>query len=261
MQFKILAVATLSALAVSSGAAYAQSQPFEAVEAPTTWKVDVGGGFVKGFSATGDSTDGYGWTFWGSASYRDVLYANGLDGLGWNAIKRDDFHAGVQLRPRFASREIDGFNNRPDLGADAALYAYKRLPGNVVIGGRIQHDVTGDDAGYSYTVQASHQRVTPVGLLQVMAYAKGSSDDRVNRYFGVTADEAAATGLNPFEAKGGASAAGAAALLAVPIGDRFGVGAFANYEKYLGDTADSPLLEDAYVWRTGIIGVMRFNGM
>lgn len=261
MTFKSLATATLTALALSAGIAHAQSQPFKAVEEPTRWKVDVGGGFVKGFSASGGDTDGYNWTFWGSASYRDILYANGLDGLGWNAVKKDDFHAGVQLRPRFATRDIDGFADRPELGADAALYAYKRLPGNIVVGGRIQHDVVDDNAGLSWTVQASTQRVTPVGLLQVMAYGKGSDADRINRYFGVSAADSAASGVPQFEAKGGVSAAGAAALLAVPIGDRYGIGAFANYEQYLGDTADSPLLKDDYVWRTGIIGVMRFNGM
>jgi len=50
-----------------------------------------------------------------------------------------------------------------------------------------------------------------------------------------------------------------AAMLAVPIGDRFGAGAFVNYEQRLGDIKDSPLIKDDYVWRAGVIGVVRFN--
>ena len=91
-----------AALAGLPAAALAQAQPFQPVEAPQTWKVDIGGGVVRGFSATGNNSDEASFTAWGSASYRDIVYANGLDGLGWNAIKRDGFHAGVQLRPRFA---------------------------------------------------------------------------------------------------------------------------------------------------------------
>lgn len=247
-----------AAFASLPAAALAQSQPFQPVEAPQTWKVDVGGGFVRGFSVSGDKAEDFNFTAWGSASYRDIVYANGLDGLGWNAIKRDGFHAGVQLRPRFAAGDIDGMD-RPDLGADAALYAFKRLPGNIVVGGRIQHDATGDDAGLEYYGSVSHQRVTPIGLLQTMAYMRGGSDERVQRYYGVTAQEAANTDYAAFTPSGGLSAAGAAALLAVPIGDRYGVGAFFNYEQRLGDIKDSPLIEDDHVWRAGVIGVVRFN--
>jgi outer membrane scaffolding protein for murein synthesis (MipA/OmpV family) len=247
-----------AAFAGLPAAALAQSQPFQPVEAPQTWKVDVGGGFVRGFSVSGDKAEDFNFTAWGSASYRDIVYANGLDGLGWNAIKRDGFHAGVQLRPRFAAGDIDGMD-RPDLGADVALYAFKRLPGNIVVGGRIQHDATGDDAGLEYYGSVSHQRVTPIGLLQTMAYMRGGSDERVQRYYGVTAQEAANTDYAAFTPSGGLSAAGAAALLAVPIGDRYGVGAFFNYEQRLGDIKDSPLIEDDHVWRAGVIGVVRFN--
>ena len=238
--------------------AMAQSQPFIPAEAPQTWKVDIGGGVVRGFSATGNNSDEASFTAWGSASYRDIVYANGLDGLGWNAIKRDGFHAGVQLRPRFAAGDIDGMD-RPELGADAALYAYKRLPGNIVVGGRIQHDATGDDAGMEYYGSISHQRVTRVGLLQTMAYMRPASDERVQRYYGVSAAEASSSGFAAFEPSGGLSAAGAAALLAIPIGDRYGMGAFVNYEQRLGDIKDSPLLKDDHVWRAGLIGVVRFN--
>lgn len=258
---RFLTVLAFSAVSLVAGQAFAQSQPYEQVEDAKTWKVDVGGGFVRGFSATGNDSQDVNWTFWGSASYKDIVYANGLDGIGWNVIKRDDFRAGVQLRPRFAAGDIEGFESRPDLGADATLYAYKRLPGNVVVGARISEDVTGEDAGMNWNAQIGHQRITPVGLLQVMAYGRGGDADRLNHYYGVSAKDAASSGYREFKGDGGLSALGASALLAVPIGTRYGVGAFVNYEEYMGDTRNSPLLEDNHIWRAGIIGVARFNGM
>jgi len=208
------AVVTLAAASAS-----AQSMPYEAVEAPTTWKVDIGGGVVRGFSATGNTSDDFNFTAWGSASWRDVVYANGLDGL----------------------------------------YAYKRLPGNIVVGGRIQHDVSGDDAGLEYYGSVGHQRVTRVGLLQTMGYVRGGDDERARRYYGVTAAEAPGSGYAVFEPSGGLSGLGGVIMLAVPIGDRFGMGGFINYEQRLGDLKDSPLVEDDHVWRAGLIGVVRFN--
>ncbi len=255
-----VALAALAAalFALPAASALAQSMPYEAVEAPTTWNVDIGGGVVRGFSATGNTSDEFNVTAWGSASYRDVVYANGLDGLGWNAVKRDDLRMGVQLRPRFAAGDIEGMD-RPDLGADAALYAYKRLPGNIVIGGRIQHDVSGDDAGMEYHASVGHQRITRVGLLQTSAYVRGGDDARAKRYYGVSTTEAPGSGFAAFAPSGGLSGVGAVALLAIPVGDRFGMGGFINYEQRLSDLKDSPLVEDDHVWRAGLIGVVRFN--
>jgi len=260
LRFAALAapLAAAALFSLPAGPVRAQSMPYEAVEAPTTWKVDIGGGVVRGFSATGNTSDEFNFTAWGSASWRDVIYANGLDGLGWNAVKRDDLRVGVQLRPRFAAGDIEGLD-RPELGADAALYAYRRLPGNIVVGGRIQHDVSGDDAGLEYYASVGHQRVTRVGLLQTMGYVRGGDDERARRYYGVTAAEAPGSGYAAFEPSGGLSGLGGVVMLAVPIGDRFGMGGFVNYEQRLGDLKDSPLVEDDHVWRAGLIGVVRFN--
>ena len=42
-------------------------------------------------------------------------------------------------------------------------------------------------------------------------------------------------------------------------GERYGVGAFANYERLLGNSADSPIVRHKDVWRAGLIVVRRFS--
>ena len=106
----------------------------------------------------------------------------------------------------FSDREtsyMDVVRDSIEQRADAALYAFKRLPGNIVVGGRIQHDATGDDAGMEYYGSISHQRVTRVGLLQTMAYMRGASDERVQRYYGVSAAEASSSGFTAFSRSSG----------------------------------------------------------
>ena len=65
--------------------------------------------------------------------------------------------------------------------------------------------------------------------------------------------------VNPDEVARGLTGAGVALFLAVPVGERFGVGGFVNYERRLGDVKDSPLVDGADVWRAGVIGVVRFS--
>jgi hypothetical protein len=74
---------------------------------------------------------------------------------------------------------------------------------------------------------------------------------------------AAVPGLTAYDPKGGLNQVGVAFLMMTPIGDKYAVGTFANYERILGDAADSPLIErfgqqDEY--RGGLIVVRRFIG-
>lgn len=259
MFLRILVLGFISASALISSKSLAQTAPFEAFEPSRRWRVDVGGGVVHGFSATGDNDRDVNFVPWGSASYRDVIYANGLDGVGWNIVTGEKLRMGVQLRPRFSAGKVKGVDlDRPGLGADATVYAFRRLPGNVVAGGRVQYDATGDDAGLEYYFSVAQQSVTRFGLLQTMAYLRGGDEDRNQRYYGVSQSQAIA-GFSPYEAGAGLAGAGGALFLAVPIGERFGLGAFVNYERYLGDVADSPLLDKPDAWRAGLIGVARFG--
>lgn len=255
----VAAVGGLMVLA-SAHAASAQSQPYEDAEPARRWRVDVGGGVLHGDNVARRSDQSTQLTPWASADYRQIIYANGLDGLGWNAVVRDDLRAGFQIRPRFGAQEVQGSSlARPELGADAAAYAYKRLPGNIVVGGYVAKDISGDQAGMSYGASIGHQRVTRVGLVQFSGYLDGGDDARVGRYFGVRPEEAPASGLAPFKPKGGLSTAGAVAFLAVPLGERYGMGAFVNYEQQLGDARLSPVVEDRERWRTGLVFVARFS--
>ena len=261
MSLRFLAMTAAIAATALAGSAFAQSQPYEQVRpAAEGWTVDLGAGVLYRNDSNGDTGSKTTVAPWISANYRDIVYLTPIDGLGWNAIKTDDFRAGLQLRPRFSADDIEGLTlDRPGFGADLAAYAYKRLPGNVVVGGRISRDVSDVSEGTEYYASVGHQRVTPVGLLQVMAYGRAFDDARAKRYFGIAPDAVPGSGFTAYEPSGGPAGAGAAALLAIPIGDRFGMGAFVNYEQRLGDIKDSPLIEDDYIWRAGVIGVVRFN--
>lgn len=45
-----------------------------------------------------------------------------------------------------------------------------------------------------------------------------------------------------------------------PIGDKWGAGALVNYERRLGDVADSPLSQNDDAIRAGVFVARRFGG-
>lgn len=251
-----------AAACVFAGSALAQSQPYEQVRpASQDWTVDLGAGVLYRNDANGDTGSKTTVAPWVSANYRDLVYLNPLEGVGWNAIKTDDFRAGLQLRPRFSADEIEGLTlDRPDFGADVAAYAYKRLPGNIVVGGRVSRDVTDVSEGTEYQVSVGHQRVTPVGLLNASVYVRGGDAKLADAYYGVSAAEATANGISAYSPDSGLQGAGASLLLLVPIGDKWGAGGLVNYERRLGDVADSPLSRNDDAIRTGVFIARRFGG-
>ena len=226
-----------------AGAASAQPQPFEPVPDTPEWNVDISAGAVSGFSSTGREANRVNATPWADFNWRNRVYGNPLDGLGYNIVADDGLRAGVQLRPHYCGKSaIEGLD-LPDLGADMAVYGFVRIPGNISVGGRVMRDISGQTDGTTYYASASHQGVTRIGLLQSTLYARGGDARSNDAYVGVDADAASVTGLTPYAPGSGVRNTGVAFLMLTPIGDRWAVATFANAERAMSDVADSPLIQ------------------
>lgn len=72
------------AFAAVAGSALAQSQPYEQIRpAPQNWTVDLGAGVLYRNDSNGDTGSKTTVAPWVSANYRDLVYLNPIDGLGW----------------------------------------------------------------------------------------------------------------------------------------------------------------------------------
>lgn len=87
--------------------------------------------------------------------------------------------------------------------------------------------------------------------------------DYANTYFGVTADEAAASSFGIYDADGGAMSAGIEVQGTYFLDDRWAVEGAVSYEKLLNDAADSPITatgsEDQWRVRLGLSRVFTLN--
>lgn len=257
----LLSGAALATFTLTASGAMAQSQPYERMGPQQDWTVDVGIGALYSDNSSGDTGGKGNVVPYIAANWRDRVYFSPFEGLGWNVVSTDTFRAGVQLRPRFSPDDIEGLSvERPDFGADAAVYAYQRLPGNIVVGGRVSRDVTDVSEGTEYHASVGHQRLTPIGVLNASAYVRGGDRKLADAYYGVTPAEALANGISAYAPDGGLQGAGATAVLIAPLNPRWAVGGLVNYERRLGDIADSPLSQNDDSWRVATFIVRRFGG-
>ncbi|MFN3559930.1 MAG: MipA/OmpV family protein [Brevundimonas sp.] len=259
LRLSLSAVAVAAVLAAASGAA-AQTQPYERVGPQQDWTVDLGVGVIYSQDSAGDTGGQTNALPYIAANWRDRVYFSPFEGLGWNVVSTDTFRAGVQLRPRFSPDDIEGLTlERPDFGADAAVYAYQRLPGNIVIGGRVSRDISDVSEGTEYQASIGHQRITPIGVLNASAYVRGGDRKLADAYYGVSAAEAALNGISAYAPDGGLQGAGVNAVLVAPLNPRWALGGLVNYERRLGDVADSPLSQNDDSWRVGTFIARRFG--
>lgn len=111
--------------------------------------------------------------------------------------------------------------------------------------GKALFDVSGVHEGMS--VQPSLSYAAPLTdklMLTTTLAATYGDDDSQQRYFGVTAEGAALSGLAPYEAKSGFNEAGVVLAARYALTGRWGLLGLAGYGKILGDAQDSPLVAD-----------------
>lgn len=248
-------------LVMLPGVSAAQTEPYITYGAQSDLTLDIGGGPIYGFSPSGGKANQINFIPWGALDWRDRVYADDLDGVGYNVVKTDTLRAGLQVRPRYAAGTSSEGLELPGLGADLTAYAFQRIGHNFVVGGRVMHDVSNGTKGTSAWLSLGHQDLTPVGLLQSIVYTS-LGDRRTNQaYYGVDARQAAQTGMPIYTLGGGAQNVGIAFLMMTPVSKHYAVGTFANAERALGDVADSPLMkDDRTTYRGGFIVIRRFGG-
>jgi MipA family protein len=231
------------------------------------WTVDVGAGALV--SPDYDGSDDYearALPYIGF-SWRDRVYFNPVQGLGYNMVRKEDLRIGVLVRPRFGrdaddNRALDGFEDI-DTAVEAGVTVEKRLGGGWTLGGRFTHDVSDVHGGAVGLLGLSRTQKTPLGLLIAGGELRMADDNYSQSYFGVTPRQAAASGRSPYRAGGGLQAAGVNALLFTPLGKAGGVLTFVGYERLLDDAADSPLVRvsgSPDQFRAGIFYAWRFSG-
>lgn len=183
----------------------------------------------------------------------DVSRARGTDDFAFEA---PDESAGFPLLrgARFSAGPaigIEGKRRRQDVGGVLSEVGF-----TVELGGFVQYQLTdairlraegrkglGGHRGWigmvgaDYVLRDHDRWLVSIGPRVTLA------DDRyMGAYFGVTADDAARSGLGAYDAWGGVQAVGATLGVLRQLSEQWGISGYAKYDRLAGDAADSPVV-------------------
>lgn len=158
-----------------------------------------------------------------------------------------NFRAGPAFK-YVASRKSDKYSELTGLGnVDAAYELGGFVEYYLVDWLRLRSELRQGMGGHTGTVaDVSADVIVP--LIQRLTISAGprftwKSTNAVAPYFGVDAVQALASGLPRYDARGGAHSVGFGSQISYRINPQWEVHAYVEYEKLLGDTADSPLVK------------------
>ena len=195
-------------------------------------------------------------------NYRDALFFSVPDGLGWNLVNRDGWKIGPLFKFRFGRNESNGgspflvsgaLRGMGDVGFAGEPGAFAQVGwarNRAKLRAEVRHGFGGHDGVVADTSIAWGDRIGTPGtnglwLYSVGARATFASADYTNAYFGVSPNQATATGLPAFRTGDGIVSTGLTTSLTKPLG-RTGQGGaitlFGGYDRLGNAAADSSLI-------------------
>ncbi|ODT01763.1 MAG: MltA-interacting MipA [Erythrobacter sp. SCN 62-14] len=196
-------------------------------------------------------------------NYKDDIFFSVPDGLGWNAVNRNDWKIGPLAKLRFGRNEDNGGSPFLVTGGSDALQGMGDVDLAVEFGGFVQKgfvnnqlraraEVLQGTGGHEGVVANTNLSWNGMKRDRSLLYSAGvratwASSDFTNTYFGVNALQSANTGLALSRTGSGLVSAGVNATLTKPLG-RFGrdgaLTLFTSYDR-LGDVVtQSSLIQE-----------------
>ncbi|MEM8934808.1 MAG: MipA/OmpV family protein [Pseudomonadota bacterium] len=224
------------------------------------WGLDIGAGALLSPAYRGDDNYRASLLPYVKIEYGDRFFASVQDGVGYTLVKNDRLRFGPIARIAFARNEdgdqafaIAG-DETPDLAGLGDVNTTVELGGFAEIDIGVltatleaRHGINGHE-GFIADARLSYSGRTSAGdrplFYSVGPRATFVGDSYNDAYFGVTAEQALASGLPVFDASSGIQSVGVGAAVILPITRDGSVSmvAIAGYDRLTGDAGDAPLV-------------------
>lgn len=178
----------------------------------------------------------------------DPVFSTPDQSLGFSLLKGKGFRAGPAARLGESRDEEDAIEGIGDVGRAVELGAFAEyyLSPNLRTRAELRKGIGGHegliadlgaDMILGKVTQPFHASIGPR-----LRFADGNY---VRAFYGVDAEQSAATGLAPHDPEGGLHSAGALASAVYRTKGGLGLEGFARYDRLLGDSAASPLVRSS----------------
>lgn len=243
----LFALAMMLVPCVGHRAAQAQSEP--PIEVPTDAPPEEENRFAIGLGAA------FLPAYHGADSYRvqplpalDIKYgrffANFQDGIGAHLIDTQtvSIGAGITMADHYRAKDAPRGVGGLSFGVGVRGFVKVRQAGfEAVLGGT--KIVAGSTAGFVADASLSYPiMVSPVLMIVPSVGTSWADRKHLNRYFGITAQQSAASGLRQFRLGRGFLDAKAEIAAQFRLTDRIGLGLVGGMTSLIGDAGDSPIV-------------------
>ncbi|MEL7025496.1 MAG: MipA/OmpV family protein [Pseudomonadota bacterium] len=179
-------------------------------------------------------------------------FANIPQGFG-GYLKRDRGPRGatndifVSIAPGFANREVEDVDGIDEFGTAAELrVGWEFARGGWSLNTTLAQALASGHEGMYLDVGASRRgRIGSRGFWSVGPRLRIADSQYMDALYGVTSSEAAASGLDAFDAGAGLESAGLQGAISVPVGKRWRATTVMGVSRLLSDAADSTLIESS----------------
>lgn len=223
--------------------------PVFAQEAETrqgNWQFSGTLGLAYGPTFEGSKDSEAGPSFDLSANYKDGLLTIGVGGITFSPIRSDSGSIGIGLTyggGRDAKDYPANLRGLGDIDSEALVFVQgDYLIGPLGVGAVV---TTGDN--YGTTVDMTIGTDVPLGdrfSLGGSINASWINKEHAQTYYGVSATQAAASGLRAFSADGGVASVGVSLGVNYAINERTSADFGVDFTRFQGDVAKSPITRD-----------------
>lgn len=196
----------------------------------------------------------------------EARFTSRNDNISFSLIDNGGFRAGATGKLIFERdgdtaddlKGLDPIRFGGEAGAFAEVYPtdWLRVRGELRQGIRSHDGIVGDVAVDAFT------DVTPTVRLSGGPRLSFASSDYFDAYYGVSPDEAAASGLSEYAPKSGVKSAGAGGAITWKTTERVTTSVFGEYSRLMGPAADSSLVRERgskNQWMFGVSATYRFD--
>ncbi|MGB1263364.1 MAG: MipA/OmpV family protein [Cognaticolwellia sp.] len=182
----------------------------------------------------------------------------GMGGLSYDIVKSKGLKAGVSLgyfkgRDESDSKYLRGLGD-VDSAATIGTY-FKQSFGSFYISGNVKRDFSDDVGGITAGLSTGFSyKVTPQIMLNTSVSARWMNDDYAQAVFGVSSEQAAASGFDALSVKSGIESATLSLTGLYFVDKKWTVTAMIGTTNYMGDAKSSPITreQNPYMVMSGV---------
>lgn len=188
--------------------------------------------------------------------WRNTLFLSPRKGLGAYLWNHDDVKLGVSISYSFGrdeddSSHLDGLGDIHGGATANVLFEWKI--DDFSFDARYEQQFTGQDTGFQGHISLGYNmRLGENIILKPSVKTTYASSKYMEEYFSISPGQSSLSGLSVYELDSGFKSAGIHFITIYRLNRYWGVQGMANYDRLLGNAADSPVVRDENQYLLGI---------